>query len=1294
MPVVPLLAGPTAAGPSPPSETPTVSHTLRRGRLPLLGLLTGAVVAIPSPAAEPAPAPRPVGFVAAEPQVPPDKVAEIEKQIVELQKQLEALKKGQAAPPAKATGPTPPEGAIPEEWVKKMTWRSVGPANMGGRVTALAVVESDPSTYYVGTASGGLLKTTNNGTTFTHLFDKEATVSIGDVAVAPSDPNVLYVGTGEQNPRNSVTYGDGVYKSTDAGKTWKNVGLNKTYSVGKVVVHPKDPNVAYVGAMGRVYGPNEDRGVFKTADGGKTWGKVLYVDDKTGCIDLRMDPSDPEVLVAAFWTRQRDEFDGFFGPASNWPTVDQYGPAVGEGKAGGVFRTADGGKSWKKVTAGLPTVKTGRIGLDYSRKTKGLVYAIIDTENVGKGRAPLPVFVGLSSEDEKGGGIKVTLAPDDAPAGKAGVKEGDLITAIDGKPVADYEAFYSAMLTKKPGDAAKFTLKRGGKEETVEVKLAAREEPKQDPEAKGGGGGGGQARKGGGRGPGGKKDPDAPVAPKKDPPAKSDVPPKKEGTTDNPQAKQGEPKTPAAPPAGLGVRLEAAAGEGGGLTITLVPDNSPAAEAGIKEGDQLVAVAGRKVADQDAVAAALANLKPGDKAKITVSRDGKPVEIELTLTQGRGTRRAATNPVRPFLLSGATGGQQPNVQASQGKDGVETGGVFKSTDNGETWTRVNSVNPRPFYFSQIRVDPSDDKIIYVLGDTTLYKSTDGGARFASGPARGVHADYHALWIDPKDGRHMLIGCDGGFYATFDRGQNWDHLNVLALGQFYHVAVDSRKPYRVYGGLQDNGTWGGPTHVLRSNGPVNEDWAYVNGGDGFVCRVDPVDPDLVYFESQNGAMGRRNLRTGERGFIRPRPVTEGEALRFNWNTPFILSNHNPSIFYCAAQYVFRSVNKGDNLKPITPEITRTKQGSGTAVAESPRTPDVLWAGTDDGFLWVSKDGGAKWENVYEKLKAAGLPGPRWVAAIEPSRAKDGRCYVCLDGHRSDDDKPYLYVTEDFGQTWQPVTGNLPAFGSTRVIREDYTNPEILYVGTEFGAWVTVNRGKGWTRLNSNLPTVAVHEFAQPTTASEVVAATHGRSVWVLDVASIRQMAPRTEKGADGEKAYDPLKDPVTLFAPAPAVRWKVGSSGESPYSATVRKFYGTNPDRRAPLDYVLAKPAKELTLKVVDVTGQVVRTFGNAGKEAGFHRQSWDLTRAGGGAGGPGRGFGAGGGGGFGAVVPAGSYRVVLTVDGKEYSQPIVVENDPNADPKAIVTAGGDQVMGEDDEDGAGDEPPAAPVVKD
>ena len=504
---------------------------------------------------------------------------------------------------------------------------------------------------------------------------------------------------------------------------------------------------------------------------------------------------------------------------------------------------------------------------------------------------------------------------------------------------------------------------------------------------------------------------------------------------------------------------------------------------------------------------------------------------------------------------------------------------------------------------------------------------------------------------------MTIGCDGGFYVSYDRGETWDHLNTLALGQFYHVAVDNKKPYRIYGGLQDNGSWGGPSNSLRSYGPVNEDWVYVSGGDGFVCRVDPNDPDLVYAESQNGFMSRRNFRTGEFGSIRPPRKQGEEALRFNWNTPFILSSHNPSIFYCGAQFVFRSVNKGDGLKQISPDLTKSKKGSMTALAESPRSPEVLWAGTDDGNLWVTQDGGDKWVNLGESLTKAGVPGPRWVSAVEPSRDKDGRCYVTLDGHRSDDDKPYILVTDDFGATFKLLNNNLPAFGSTRVVREDIVNSNILYLGTEFGAWVSINKGESWTKLGSNLPTVPVHEFAQPTTEPELVAGTHGRSVWVTDIAALRQLKPSV------------LKSDATLFAPATATRWKLGAGGESPYSVTDRRFVGKNPKTGAAIEYYLGKDAKKVGAKIVDVSGKTVFTFEKEPTKAGMHRLEWNLAGTPPAAAAGAATTGRGGRGRRGAPVGAGSYKVVLTVDGKDYTELLAVELDPNL-PKDAVTVEG------------------------
>lgn len=1209
-PVTFQLSADLAAGPVLFPVSRTVNRTLRCCVWPLPGLLTAVLLALPGLAAPPA-IPiatdaddrTPVATAPARPLTPEEKqkqLAELQARIAELQKQLADTQKKVEELKAAPTAAAEPAGLLPGSLVGKLNWRAIGPANMGGRITALAVVESDPGTYYVATASGGLLKTINNGTTFAHAFDHEATVSIGDVVVSQTNPNIVWLGTGESNPRNSVSYGDGVYKSTDAGKTWTHMGLRRSFAIGKILIHPKDPNTVYVGAMGRVYGPNEERGLFKTTDGGKTWAKILYVDYRTGVIDMRMDPFNPETLLVGMWERQRDEFDTFFTKPTDWPAHDQYGPVVNYGAGGGLFKSTDGGKKWKRLTdeklkTGLPTVKTGRIGLDYSTKTKGLVFAIIDAEKIGTGRPVLTVTIGLAPDDAKGG-VKVAAVLQDGPAGKAGIREGDVITSIDGTKIPDSDAFTNFLVTKKPGEVVKVTLRRGDKDVVVEVKLAQREvkakesDPKKGPGPKGG------------------------------------------------------------PPPVLGVIIKTA--ESGGVEVEDVTPNGPAATAGIEKEDIITAVAGKKVTDQQSLRAVLSGFTRGDKVKVTVLRAKKSREVEVTLGGG-GRGRAPRDPNYPYLINPQVGGQQPNIQGQQGKDGYQTGGVYMSKDGGDTWTRVNSLNPRPFYFSQVRVDPTDDNVIYVLGDTSLWKSVDGGKKFAAGPARGVHPDHHALWINPKNAQHMLIGCDGGFYVTFDRGQNWDHLNILALGQFYHVACDNRKPYRVYGGLQDNGSWGGPSHVLRSTGPVNDDWLFLQGGDGFVCRVDPTDPDIVYSESQNGGIQRRNLRTGERGGFNPKPPKEGERLRFNWNTPFILSHHNSSIVYAGAQYVFRSIQRGADAKAVSPELTRTKVGTITAIEESPRSADVLWAGTDDGNVWVTRDGGAKWENVFEKLKAAGLPGPRWVATLEPSRVKDGRCYVCLDAHRSDDDRPYLFVTDDYGQTWKPITANLPAFGSTRVLREDRTNADLLYAGTEFGIWASVNRGGSWTKVNNNLPTVAVHEVAQPTTASEIVVATHGRSLWVLDVASLRQVPARTEK-VDGEtKTVDPLKDRATLFTPATAVRWKLEAGRESPYSMNIRKFYGTNPDRRAHLEYLLTAPAKDVTLKVVDVIGRTVREFRSAPSAAGFHRFAWDLTRA-----------GTGGGA---ALVPAGEYRVVLTADGKVYSARVVVENDPNADPKAVIT---------------------------
>jgi photosystem II stability/assembly factor-like uncharacterized protein len=1174
------------------------------------------------------------------------KIADLEKQLQELTRKLNELK----ATPSAATPSALADGTIPADWVKSFSWRCIGPANMGGRITAISVFEADPTTYWIATASGGLLKTVNNGITFDHQFDHEATVSIGDVCVAPSDKNTVWVGTGENNPRNSVSYGDGVYKSSDGGKTWKNMGLKKSFQIGRILVHPKDPKIVYVGALGRLYGANEERGLFKTTDGGNTWSKILYLDDKTGVIDMVMNPADPETLLVATWERQRDEFDDFLGETPPPDGIEPYDPVRKYGKGGGIHKTTDGGKTWKKVTQGLPTCAMGRIGLDIYRKDPKVLFAVIDTEKYGTGLPPVAVYLGVAANAGTGG-LKLGEVAANSPAAQAGLKTDDLLLSFDGKPVANQAALIDLLRPHKVGDKVKALYQRGpdkaADKKEVEITLAARPSS--------------------GRG--------------------------------------GGPRFP-----NPGFLAEDA--EGGALVTELV-ENGSAAQAGLKVDDLVTAIDGKPFERYfQTLRRLMATHKAGDKITLTVSRGKEKLEIPVTLQMGGFDRlRGRTPPghtVRPH--SASLGGNRENVQDEQGPDGFQSGGIFKSTDGGETWTRINSLNPRPMYFSTIRVDPTDDKILWVLG-VGVSCSKDGGKTFRAEGNRGLHSDQHALWIDPKDGRHMIIGCDGGFYQTYDRADHWDHLNHLALGQFYHVAVDPRPLYRAYGGLQDNGSWGGPSQLLRPSGPTNADWVMVGGGDGFVCRVDSSDPDLVYSESQGGAMQRLHLKTGEQASIHPLRTPGKPKHRFNWNTPFILSQHNSSIFYCGGEYVWRSFKRGDKLRIISPEITRTKKGSATALAESPKNPEVLWAGTDDGFLWITRDGGGTWTELSTKV---GLPGPRWVASIEPSRYVEGRAYVAFDAHRSDDDEPYVYVTEDYGQTWKSIRSNLPV-GSTRVCREDIQNQNLLYAGTEFGAWVSANRGASWTKLNNNLPTVAVHEFAQHPTAGEVVAATHGRSLWVLDVTPLRQMTSEA------------LKAKAQLYQPNTIVRWHMEAGRGGWFSESQRHFVGQNPPRDAQLYYSLAQKAEKVSLKVLDYAGKTVAEFSGVKAEPGLHRVAWNLStggqRRGNREGGPGGGRGPRGGGpastaarptgpGTGAQPPMataqapaqasaqrppseeaeqpevanfiraglpqvspGTYRLVLTVDGAEFSQPLKVEGDPSQN--------GSMIASEEDEDGDG-----------
>ncbi len=852
------------------------------------------------------------------------------------------------SPTVAQTSPAPAPSAVPatggpvqlsDVYFKNLKVRWIGPAVMGGRISDIAIDPRNPAVFYVGHAHGGVWKTGDNGVTFNPIFDKEHSLSIGAIAIAPSDSDVIWVGTGEPNDRNTSGWGDGVYRSTDGGVHWENVGLKESREIARIAVHPKKPEVAYVAAVGHLWKDGGERGLYKTTDAGKTWKLVLKAqppnDSKTGCGDVILDPSNPETIYAALYARQRTPWSFASGVT-----------ATGGADVGGIFKSTNGGGSWKKLAGGLPA-QTGRIGLAISASKPKTVMAIVESD--------------------------------------AGGANGDLRTIHS-----------------------------------------------------------------------------------------------------------------------------------------------------------------------------------------------------------------------------------------------RAGGVFRSEDGGEKWTRMSDIDPRPFYFSQIRIDPVNDQRVYVLGAATLV-SDEGGKNFREDLFEKVHPDCHALAIQPNSApapkppkpedknkpvkppvcQRVILGTDGGVYQSYGGGKGWEHLNRFPAGEFYRITLDDTQPfYRIAGGLQDNESFAGPSQVATKEGILNCDWSALPGGDGFWVVFDPTDHDVFYAESQEGFVYRVNLRNGERKALRPEPPEGQPRYRFHWNSPLIGSKHKPGVLYLAGNRVFRLTNRMEQYQVISPDLTRNEPakieatGSGAenygviySLAESPVRAGMLWAGTDDGRLWVTENDGGNWTELTQNL-----PEPargQWIVRIEPG-AKDAKvAYVATNAYRTGDDRPMIVRTADLGKTWQSVVGEgLPPNDPVEVVREDPVNPNLLYAGTHFGLYASFDQGKRWVRLD-DVPPVRVDDIQIHPRTNDVVIATHGRSIAILDDSTpLRELTPEV------------TAKPMHLFTVGPAKGLYL-LPGWAEFNGK-GVYRGENPPEGALFTvWVKEFTGDEIKIAITNASGQPVANLKAAGTP-GLTRLNWDL----------------------------------------------------------------------------------------
>ncbi|MCL4209905.1 MAG: PDZ domain-containing protein [Phycisphaeraceae bacterium] len=952
-----------------------------------------------------------------------------------------------------ATGLGAGAQSLPDNVLKDFAFREIGPTVFGGRITDLSLVEGRPHTIFVAAASGGLFRTTNNGTTWECIFQHEGTISIGDIAVDQKNPDTIWVGTGEANNQRSSYWGDGVYKTTDGGKTWTNVGLRDSHHIARIAIDPSNSDVVYVAAMGRLYSDNEERGLFKTADGGKTWQRVLWVSERVGATEVAIDPRNPSTVYAATYERIRRP----------WHLIES-----GPGSA--IWKSTDAGATWTRLAGGLPSGDIGRIGLAIYPKNPDIVYA----------------------------------------------------TVADFNPAPQEQSAARPML----GFWGDFT--------------------------------------------------------------------------------------------------------DSGFRVTTVTENSNAARAGLQVGDVISRLAGEEMTSVWNLIRALGNKTPADEIEIVYTRDGEERTIRMRL-----------------------GAEPPRAQ--QGQPRIVGGSIYRSNDGGATWTKQNTRpigGDPPYYYGQIRVAPTDENRIYVLG-VPMYASDDGGKTWNMNAAASVHVDHHALEIGPGDLDRLVLGNDGGLAISYDRGATWDHYNNIPLAQFYTVAVDMQIPYHIYGGTQDNGTWGGPSVSKSFRGIGASEWYRVGGGDGFYAQIDPFDSNIVFGESQFGVIFRLDKRTWQSRSIRPPQTDRNNPDRYNWSSPILMSTHNPGIIYFGGNKLFKSWNRGDTWPQVSPDLTtadaekikgNVPHCTITTIAESPIDPNLLLVGTDDGLVQMSQDGGITWTNLAGRFP--GAPSNWWVSRVELSRHDVNVAYVSFTGYREDDFRPFIYATRNKGQNWELISGGLP-HEPVNVIREDPRNPNVLWVGTDLGCHVSIDRGATWTRLKNGLPTIAVHDLVIHPRDRDLALGTHGRGFFIVDIGPIQELSAEV------------LGKPAHLFTIEDAYQWNFYSN--EGWSGN-RLFNGPNGPYGAAVSYHLKSAVERgaITLTIRDASGRVIRSL-EAPTGQGLHRVYWNFQ------GDPAPGAAQGGGqpggrrGGRAQTVPPGTYTAVLKVGDQEFTQSFEVKRDPMLD---------------------------------